>query len=193
MNVAIPVDGLSSRLSKETEVRPKSRVKIGGKPFLGHILRHYPHHRFSDFVLALEGKGHSLKKYIHGLLSNQMGPYVGDYMFLFSWGEVFPRSVFPVCWSFTKNTDVWRQSLRFIRPSLPAESMVPSLYSKRKFPNTSIEMKRDERRASSKALHQMGGKWPTRSSRSGNVWTHLDSKLLERLWKFGNVPWKTWR
>jgi glucose-1-phosphate cytidylyltransferase len=47
MKVGILAGGLGTRLTEETEVRPKPMVEIGGKPILWHIMRHYLRHGFS--------------------------------------------------------------------------------------------------------------------------------------------------
>ena len=63
MKVAILAGGLGSRMAEETEVRPKPMVEIGGYPILWHIMRHYAHYGFKDFVVALGYKGEYIKKY----------------------------------------------------------------------------------------------------------------------------------
>lgn len=64
MKVAILAGGLGSRLSEETEVKPKPMVEIGGIPVLWHIMKYYAHHDFDDFVVALGYKGEVIKKYM---------------------------------------------------------------------------------------------------------------------------------
>jgi glucose-1-phosphate cytidylyltransferase len=63
MNVAILAGGLGSRLAEETEVRPKPMVEIGGRPILWHIMKHYAHYGFRDFVIALGYKAEYVKRY----------------------------------------------------------------------------------------------------------------------------------
>jgi glucose-1-phosphate cytidylyltransferase len=63
MKVAILAGGVGSRLSEETVSRPKPMVEIGGRPILWHIMRHYHHYGFKDFVIALGYKGEQIKKY----------------------------------------------------------------------------------------------------------------------------------
>ena len=53
MKVVILAGGEGTRLAEETEVRPKPMVEIGGRPILWHVMRHYAHHGFSEFVIAL--------------------------------------------------------------------------------------------------------------------------------------------
>ena len=64
MKVAILAGGVGSRLSEETELKPKPMVEIGGKPILWHIMMHYSHYGFKDFVIALGYKGDVIKKYM---------------------------------------------------------------------------------------------------------------------------------
>jgi glucose-1-phosphate cytidylyltransferase len=63
MKVAILAGGVGSRLSEETEVKPKPMVEIGGRPILWHIMRHYAVHGLAEFVIALGYKGEVIKKY----------------------------------------------------------------------------------------------------------------------------------
>lgn len=63
MKVIILAGGLGTRLSEETEVKPKPMVEIGEHPILWHIMKKYAHHGFSDFFLALGYKGEIIKRY----------------------------------------------------------------------------------------------------------------------------------
>ena len=64
MKVAILAGGLGSRLAEETDVRPKPMVEIGGKPILWHIMMHYAHYGYNDFVIGLGYRGEVIKKYM---------------------------------------------------------------------------------------------------------------------------------
>jgi len=64
MKVGILAGGVGTRLVEETEVKPKPMVEIGGRPILWHIMRHYAHYGFKDFVIALGYKGEVIKKYM---------------------------------------------------------------------------------------------------------------------------------
>ncbi len=64
MKVGILAGGVGSRISEETEVKPKPMVEIGGKPILWHILKHYEFHGFTEFAIALGYKGDYIKKYM---------------------------------------------------------------------------------------------------------------------------------
>lgn len=63
MKVVILAGGLGTRLAEETEVRPKPMVEIGGRPMLWHIMKHFSHHGFDEFVVALGYKGEVVKRY----------------------------------------------------------------------------------------------------------------------------------
>jgi glucose-1-phosphate cytidylyltransferase len=63
MKTVILCGGLGTRLSEETQVRPKPMVEIGGMPILWHIMRIFAHHGHQDFMLALGYKGEVIKDY----------------------------------------------------------------------------------------------------------------------------------
>lgn len=63
MKVVILAGGLGTRLSEYTKLVPKPMVEIGGKPILWHIMHHYAHYGYKDFVIALGYKGDIIKNY----------------------------------------------------------------------------------------------------------------------------------
>ena len=63
MKTVILCGGLGTRLSEETQVRPKPMVEVGGRPILWHIMKIYERHGFNDFLLALGYKGEVIKDY----------------------------------------------------------------------------------------------------------------------------------
>jgi glucose-1-phosphate cytidylyltransferase len=63
MKVVILAGGLGTRLSEETQVKPKPMVEIGGNPILWHIMKHYSYYGFKEFVIALGYKGDTIKKF----------------------------------------------------------------------------------------------------------------------------------
>jgi glucose-1-phosphate cytidylyltransferase len=63
MKTIILCGGMGSRLREETEYKPKPMVEIGGKPILWHIMKHYSHYGFNEFVLALGYKGDVIRDY----------------------------------------------------------------------------------------------------------------------------------
>jgi glucose-1-phosphate cytidylyltransferase len=64
MKVAILAGGLGTRLSEETTIKPKPMVEIGDQPILWHIMMHYSHFGFHEFVIALGYKGECIKRWM---------------------------------------------------------------------------------------------------------------------------------
>src|SRR5215475_11318769 len=63
MRVVILAGGLGTRLQEETSVKPKPMVEIGGRPILWHIMKHYAHFGFHEFLVALGYKGECIKRH----------------------------------------------------------------------------------------------------------------------------------
>jgi glucose-1-phosphate cytidylyltransferase len=63
MKVILLAGGMGTRLSEETQLKPKPMVEVGGKPLLWHIMKHYAHHGFHEFCIALGYKGEVIKRY----------------------------------------------------------------------------------------------------------------------------------
>ena len=73
MKTVILCGGLGTRLSEETQLKPKPMVDIGGQPMLWHIMKTYERHGFNDFTLALGFRGSFIKDYFinyHARLSD---------------------------------------------------------------------------------------------------------------------------
>lgn len=71
MKVLILAGGFGTRLSEETDIRPKPMVQIGGKPILWHIMKIYSKYGFNDFVLLLGYKGYYIKEYFANYFLHQ--------------------------------------------------------------------------------------------------------------------------
>ncbi len=71
MKVAILAGGFGTRISEETEVRPKPMVEIGGKPILWHIMKIYSHYGYNDFVILLGYKSYYIKEYFANYFLHQ--------------------------------------------------------------------------------------------------------------------------
>ena len=63
MKVVLFAGGLGTRISEETDTRPKPMVEIGGKPILWHIMKIYSQYGFNEFVICLGYKGYVIKEY----------------------------------------------------------------------------------------------------------------------------------
>jgi len=63
VKAVILAGGFGSRLSEETDLKPKPMIEIGGKPILWHIMKGYSAHGVSNFVICLGYKGYVIKEY----------------------------------------------------------------------------------------------------------------------------------
>ena len=63
MKVVILAGGFGTRLSEETQLRPKPMVEVGGRPILWHIMNTYAAFGLNEFVIALGYKGALIKEY----------------------------------------------------------------------------------------------------------------------------------
>ena len=65
MKTVILAGGLGTRLSEETDLRPKPMVEIGGKPILWHIMKIYSHYGYNDFIICCGYKSYFIKDYFY--------------------------------------------------------------------------------------------------------------------------------
>jgi glucose-1-phosphate cytidylyltransferase len=63
MKAVILAGGLGTRISEETNLRPKPMVEIGGRPILWHILKIYSSHGINEFIICCGYKGYVIKEY----------------------------------------------------------------------------------------------------------------------------------
>lgn len=71
MKVLILAGGMGTRLSEETDIRPKPMVEIGGRPILWHIMKQYSRYGHNDFVVLLGYKGYYIKEYFANYFLHQ--------------------------------------------------------------------------------------------------------------------------
>jgi len=71
VKVVILAGGLGTRLSEETDIKPKPMVEVGGKPILWHIMKIYSHYGFNDFIICLGYKGYVIKEYFANYFLHQ--------------------------------------------------------------------------------------------------------------------------
>lgn len=64
MKTIILAGGLGSRISEETDIRPKPMVEIGGKPLLWHIMQIYLKYFNTEFIIATGYKADVIDEYI---------------------------------------------------------------------------------------------------------------------------------
>jgi len=63
MKALILAGGLGTRISEESNTRPKPMIEIGGKPILWHIMKIFSSHGVNDFVICCGYKGYVIKEY----------------------------------------------------------------------------------------------------------------------------------
>lgn len=63
MKVVILAGGFGTRISEESQLKPKPMVELGGMPILWHIMKLYGHYGFNDFVVCAGYKQHVIKEY----------------------------------------------------------------------------------------------------------------------------------
>ncbi len=63
MKVVILAGGFGTRISEESQFKPKPMVEIGGMPILWHIMKLYSAYGFQDFVICAGYKQHVIKKF----------------------------------------------------------------------------------------------------------------------------------
>jgi len=71
MKVLLLAGGLGTRLSEETDLRPKPMVEIGGKPILWHIMKIYSKYGFNEFIILCGYKGYYIKEYFANYYTHQ--------------------------------------------------------------------------------------------------------------------------
>lgn len=65
VKAVILAGGRGSRLSEETDSKPKPMVEIGGRPILWHIMKIYAQYGIEDFIICLGYKGARIKEYFY--------------------------------------------------------------------------------------------------------------------------------
>lgn len=63
MKVVLLAGGFGTRLSEETDLRPKPMVEIGGKPILWHIMKEYAYYGHTEFIICAGYKQEYIKEW----------------------------------------------------------------------------------------------------------------------------------
>jgi glucose-1-phosphate cytidylyltransferase len=71
MKVLLLAGGLGTRLSEETDIRPKPMIEVGGKPIIWHIMKIYSKYGFTEFIVLLGYKGYFIKEYFANYFLHQ--------------------------------------------------------------------------------------------------------------------------
>lgn len=65
MKVVILAGGFGTRISEESDHKPKPMIEIGGKPILWHIMKHYSYYGYNDFIICAGYRADVIKEYFH--------------------------------------------------------------------------------------------------------------------------------
>jgi len=71
MKVVLLAGGFGTRISEESNLKPKPMIEIGGKPILWHIMKQYSHYGYNDFVILLGYKSYVIKEYFANYFLHQ--------------------------------------------------------------------------------------------------------------------------
>lgn len=63
MKTVILAGGFGTRISEESELKPKPMIEIGGMPILWHIMKEYSHYGFNEFIVCAGYKQHMIKEW----------------------------------------------------------------------------------------------------------------------------------
>ena len=63
MKVVLLAGGLGTRISEESELKPKPMIEIGDMPILWHIMKIYSHYGYNEFIICCGYKGYVIKEY----------------------------------------------------------------------------------------------------------------------------------
>lgn len=82
MKVVLLAGGFGTRISEESQFKPKPMVEIGGKPILWHIMKEYSAYGFNEFVICAGYKQHYIKEWFKNYFI-----YTSDVTFDFTDGD----------------------------------------------------------------------------------------------------------
>ena len=70
MKVVLLAGGEGTRISEESELRPKPMVEIGGMPIIWHIMKHYSYYGFNEFIICAGYKQNKIKEWFRDYFIN---------------------------------------------------------------------------------------------------------------------------
>ena len=96
MKVVILAGGYGTRISEETEQKPKPMIEIGGKPIIWHIMKLYSYYGLKEFIICCGYKGHLIKEFFLNYSS-----YLSDFTIDLSSNSVQTHISFAEDWKIT--------------------------------------------------------------------------------------------
>lgn len=65
MKAIILAGGFGTRISEESDFKPKPMIEIGGRPLIWHIMKNYANFGITNFIICLGYKGHVIKEFFN--------------------------------------------------------------------------------------------------------------------------------
>lgn len=63
MKVVLLAGGFGTRISEESQNKPKPMIEVGGMPILWHIMKQYSHYGYNEFIICCGYKAYTIKEY----------------------------------------------------------------------------------------------------------------------------------
>lgn len=70
MKVVLLAGGFGTRISEESQIKPKPMVEIGGQPILWHIMKEYSYYGFNEFIICAGYKQNYIKEWFSNYFLN---------------------------------------------------------------------------------------------------------------------------
>lgn len=71
MKIVILAGGKGTRISEESQYKPKPLIEIGGMPIIWHIMKHYSYYGYNDFIICAGYKQESIKEWFSNYYINR--------------------------------------------------------------------------------------------------------------------------
>ena len=96
MKVVLLAGGFGTRISEESQYKPKPMIEIGGMPILWHIMKCYSYYGFNEFIICAGYKQHYIKEWFGGadiFLDHSGSTYIIPKLSLYSTGLMPPKVI----------------------------------------------------------------------------------------------------
>lgn len=258
MKTVILAGGYGTRISEESQFKPKPMVEIGGMPILWHIMKHYSQYGFHEFIICAGYKQNVIKEWfsnyflytsdvtfdfcehnkivVHRSQSEpwkvtivdtglntmtggrvkRIEKYVGEDPFFLTYGDAVSNVNIKELLEFHKQHG---KTLTLTTVSIAQQkgildiddnNTVTSFREKDEADGAVVNggfmvcnpklfqyLQDDETVLEQQPMRELAGSGELKSFYYNGFWQCMDTKrendLLERLWRDGNPPWKTWK
>ena len=87
MKVVLLAGGFGSRISEESQFKPKPMIEIGGMPILWHIMKEYSYYGHNEFIICAGYKQEYIKYYNFIFFHIRHAPYPNSFIKLVIYAE----------------------------------------------------------------------------------------------------------